>query len=260
MALTVGTTGTYSAGVGHNQPPPQTISERLYESYQALRELVGDIAERANSTPKAIKSQADFDLIGTLIKDANELTKKVEGVRVTEKEPYLKGSREVDSFFKALADRLSRVTSVFQKLADDHQRAIVAEARRKAEEAARLARYEEEKRLMLLAKAEKENRAKHAEQHAAKAEEAAEQARHAELVVNARAADLARQCLDSGIVASSRESWTFEITDYDAISFDQLRQYLKREHVEQAIRQAIKMGHRNLAGVRIFESTKATFR
>lgn len=192
--------------------------------------------------------------------DARALARQANTTRVAEKEPFLTAGRGVDTFFKTMTDRIDRISTFFQKIADDHQRAVAAEARRKAEEEARKAREEEEKRLAQALAAKEANRDKHAEQHTAKAEAAGERADQAEAIANASAADLTRQRLDSGVLASSQEKWTFEITDFDAIPLDKLRPYFNRAHVEQAVRLAVKQGHRDLAGVRIFEDIKASFR
>ena len=74
------------------------------------------------------------------------------------------------------------------------------------------------------------------------------------------AADLSRQRTASGALATAKTEWVFEITDYDAIPLDKLRSYIKRDAIEAAIRMAIKMGNRELPGVRIFEDVKALIR
>jgi hypothetical protein len=246
------------AGMGHNQPP--SLFERLAEDHAQLRHSLECLASRATAAPREIKSQDDLRVIGTLIIDARDLAKKATLARVAEKEPFLTAGREVDTFFKTITDRLDRISQFFQKLADDHQRAVAAEARRKAEEEARAAREEEAHRLALAAKAEDANREKHAEQHTAKAEAAGFAADRAEATANASAAALTRQRFDSGVLATSKEAWAFEVIDFDAIPLDKLRPYFTRAHIEQAIRMAVKMGHRELAGVRIFEDIKASFR
>lgn len=58
---------------------------------------------------------------------------------------------------------------------------------------------------------------------------------------------------DSG-TSHIRKDWTFEIIDHGNIP----REYMKVD--EQAIRQAIKAGIREIAGVRIYQETKTVFR
>jgi len=191
---------------------------------------------------------------------ARAVGKHLEAVRVAEKEPFLVGGREVDSFFKVMTDRVFRIVQVFQKIADDHQRAVAAEARRKAGEEARRARLEESDRLRRAEEAKVANRDRNSEQHLAKAEAAGFAAEQAEATAAASAADLTRQRLDAGGLATSKEAWAFEIIDLGAIPLDVLRPYLKRDAIEAALRMAIKMGLRSMPGVRIFEDVKADFR
>ena len=210
--------------------------------------------------PRAIKGDGDLDVVGTIVKDAGDLARKVEGVRKAEKEPFLQGGRDVDAFFKTFTDRLERIRVTFQTIGDDYTRAKAAEARRVAEEAARKAREEEAARMELARKAAEDNRGKHAEQHIAKADEAELRAEAAETIAKSSAADLTRTRTASGTLATAKTEWTFEIENYDAIPVDKLRTYIKRDAIEAAIRLFVKMGNRELAGVRIFEDVKASFR
>lgn len=195
-----------------------------------------------------------------LVKDAGALARQADEVRKREKQPFLDAGRDVDAFFKAHLDRLERIRKAFEAVATDYQRKMAAEARRKAEEEARKAREEEAARIEAARKAEADNRSKHAENHAAKADAAAERAQAAEAVASASAADLTRQRTESGILATAKTEWAFEIVDYAAVDLNALRMCFKRDDVEKAIRQAVKNGVRDLAGVRIFEDVKATFR
>lgn len=195
-----------------------------------------------------------------LVKEAAALSRHADDVRKREKQPFLDAGRDVDSFFKVHLDRLERIRNAFQAVATDYQRKVAAEARRKAEEEARRAREEEAARIEAARKAEAENRGKHAENHAAKADAAADRAHAAEAVANASAADLTRQRTESGILATAKTEWAFEIVDINELDLNALRLLIKRDAIEAAIRQAIKNGVRQLPGVRIFEEVKATFR
>jgi hypothetical protein len=248
------------AEIGHNRPPPQSIFERLADDHKVLQEAVADLAARADATRRTINSKDDLDAVGIIVRDTRLLESRADKARVTEKEPFLSAGREVDAFFKVMTDRLGRISQFFRKIADDYQRAVVIEARRKAEEEARKARAEEDARLAAATAALEAGRDKHAGQHTAKAEEAGQKATQAEATANAGAAELTRQRLDSGVLATSKEEWTFEITDLEEINFNDLKPYFKHEHIEQAIRAAVKLGRRSFAGVRIFKIIKANFR
>ncbi len=246
------------AVIGHNNPP--TIVEILTEQYADLASRVDAIASRANTAPRAIKSDADLNTIGTLIRDTRLLAKEADQSRTAEKAPHLQAGRDVDAFFKAHGDRLDRIASTFQKIADDHARAVAAEARRKAEEEARKAREEAERQAEIARRAEEANRIRTADKHEARAEAALAQAEQAEAVAAAPAADLIRSRMESGVLSTATTTMAFEITDYDAIPLNSIRAYFKRDAVEAALRMAIKMGVRELQGVRIYEDVKASFR
>jgi hypothetical protein len=234
--------------------------ERLSEDQAQLRHDVEKIADRANVAPRKIATEDDLDVVGTLVKDARALFKKTDGIRTEVKAPHLEACRTVDTYFATLTDRLKRIGDTFQKLGDDYQRTIAAEAKRKAEATAREAREEQMRRDQAAAKAEEEGRLKHAAQHDAKAQDAAERAEQAEAVANSSAADLTRTRTASGTLATAKTEWAFEIVQFEAIPLDKLRSYIKRDAVEAAIRMAVEMGNRELPGVRIFEDVKASFR
>lgn len=245
------------AVIGHNKP---TIFEVLTEQYAGLASRVEAIATRANTAPRVIKSDADLNEIGVLIRDTRSLAKEADQSRTAEKAPHLQAGRDVDAFFKAHADRLDRISGAFQKIADDHARAVAAKARRKAEEEARKAREEAERQAEIARRAEEANRAKTADKHEARADAALAQAEQAEAVAAAPAADLVRSRMDSGLLSTATTTLAFEITNYDAIPLNSIRAYFKRDAVEAAIRLAMKMGVRELEGVRFYEDVKASFR
>lgn len=247
-------------GLGHNQPPP--LRDILAENHAGLAGDVETIAERANKAPREIKSEDDLDAVGTLVKDAGTLARRVESIRTAEKAPHLQAGREVDAFFGAFTDRLERIQKVFQGIANEYVRRKREEERRRRGEEARKAR-EEEERQRKIAEAEAErNRPTAAEKHEAKAEAAAERAATAEAAAQATPAEMTRTRTSSGTLATARSEWAFEITDYSAIPLNELRPYLVRADVEKAIRSFVRVNKDAvpLAGVRIFEDVKASFR
>ncbi len=219
--------------------------------------------------PKKIKNDADLDAVGKIVIATRALAKKVEDARVTAKEPFLTGGRDVEAFFastfgqavkKPLTGRLGRIMETFQKIGDDYAAEKAAKERAEAQARADKLRKEEEARLELARKAEEAGRAKTSVNHQAKAEISALQAAEAEAVANAPAADLVRTETESGLTVSAKTPWDFEITDYDKIPLDNLRPYFKRDDVEKALRFAVRQGARQIPGVRVFQNTKATFR
>lgn len=247
------------AAIGHNKAP---LAEILGERYAEAASKVEALAQRATAAPRKITSEQDLEVVGSIVKDAGELSRSIDKDRKREKEPHLQAGRDVDAFFGIFTARLDRIREVFQRAADDHARAKAEEIRRKAIEDARKARDEADRQAEIARRAEEANRPKSAEKHEAKAEAAIVIAEQAEAVASLGAADLTRQRLGSGMLSSAKTEMTFEVTGYAAIPLNDLRPYLKREHVEQAIRAFVKFHSDKtpLPGVRIFADVKATFR
>lgn len=250
---------TETAPIGHNNPP---LLEVLTERFAKSAEKVQAIAARANAAPKKVETDADLAIVSELVRDARDLSKSIDKDREAEKAPFLKAGRDVDAFFKVHIERMDRVVAAFNEVVTTHLREQEAKRRAEAEREAAKARAEEETRRAAAAKADADNRQKHAEGHQVKANEAAARAEQAEAIAQASAADLTRTRHDSGVLTTARTEVTFEITDYDAIPLDKLRPYLKREHVEAALRAAVKLQKHalKLPGVRVFDDVKASIR
>ncbi len=142
-------------------------------------------------------------------------------------------------------------------------RAKAAEARRKAEEEAAKARAEAQRQREIAERASEAARVKAASRAEDRAGNAEARAEAADRIAAAPAADLIGQTTTaSGATATGKTIWSYEVTDYDLIPLDLLRPYLKREHVEAAIKQFVKFHNstKPLAGVRIFEDIRASIR
>lgn len=242
--------------IGHNRPP---IREILTEQHKDLLARVDQIAERANALPRKVESDDGLGPIGDLVVDASKLAKEIDGIRKFEGEPHYQAWKDVNTFFTPFVDRVKRIAEAFEKVANDYQRAKAAEARRKAEEEARKLREEEDRKRR---EAEAAKRQSTAERKLDEADEIADKAAEAEAMAQASNADLTRVRTESGVTAGTKTIWNFQITDYEAIPLDRLRPYLKREHIESAIRSmvGIQKGSTDLPGVRVFEDIKSTFR
>lgn len=243
--------------IGHNRPP---ITAVLSETQAALLGEVEALAKQAGEAPTEVKSADDLDTVGKLVRSSVDLWKRTEAARETEKAPYWDAGKEVDAFFKTPLERLDRIKKVFTDRASIYQRKVADDAREKALAEARRLRDEELKSLESARIARESNLAGNAEVHTQKADEAREAAVVAESVASAPVRDVARTVTSSGILASAKASWVFEVTDWTKIPLEKLRPYLKHDAIEAAIKAAVKIGERDLAGVRIFEQSTATFK
>ena len=246
------------ASLGHNQPPEPTLAERLAEVTAPLLAELDALADLANKAPKEVTTEQDVVDVTKIAADAGAMRKLLDTTRTREKEPFLQGGRDVDNHFRQPIERadkidkalMARVTAFRRKQAADAA-AARAEAERKVREEAEVARRE----------AEAAAQAGRTEDAMAALEEAVHADDRADDIAQAEAVDPAPKLQhESGLTAGVATEWKFEIVDYDAIPLDKLRALIKRDAIEAALRQFVKNGNRELAGVRIFEDIKATRR
>lgn len=246
--------------IGGNNPPP--LREILAERFARTSMEIDQLAKRADGAPKKVVDDEQFGAVGDIAKDARTLSKSIEEKRKVEKEPFLQGGRDVDAFFGTLTDRVKRIADTLQARADEYARAKAAEERRKREEEARRLAAEEQRQREIAEREAERNRPTASAKHEDRANYAQERAAAAAAGAEARAAELTRTRSAAGTVASARTSWDFEITDIGKVPLDTLRPFIKREHIEQAIRSFVRINKDAvpLEGVRIFENVKANFR
>lgn len=166
--------------------------------------------------------------------------------------------RERERKAKEEAEALQRK---LQAEAEEANRRAAEEARKRAEEEARIKREREEAeaRERGAKKAEMEALAKKAEEERIEAirkaeEEAAKNAVQAPVVVAPVVQEAPKVTRTEVGSSSQRKVWTFEIINAAEVPVEY------KVIDEQKIRDAIKMGTREIPGVRIFEETKTVFR
>lgn len=255
-----------------NNPPP--LKDRLQADHAKMAEAVAEIIAKANDlAAKTIEDDEGVSEFSDLIKDLAKYSKRVEAIRVDEKEPFLESGRVVDGFFKEFDNRLKKASTALNAVltrylnekaarerearirAEEEQRRIAEEARRKADEELRKAQEAE----AAARKDESERRlraALAADQQATSQEVLTLRAERAAV---AAPADLARTRGASSLATLTR-SWEFEVIDLGAIPLDAIRAHIPRAAIEQAIRSFVRAGGRELAGVRIYEDSRASVR
>jgi len=259
------------AEIGDNRYPRPGILAQLQVDFANTVANVAELENAAAGLPEKIASKEDHDAIADMIKTIRDAGKGIDGSREAEKSPYLLGGAAVDGFFKPLVQRLTVASDILYGRLQTYLREKAAEERRQREEAAakaaaeaaRKRREEDAAREAAEAARRADYRARHearAAQAAQDADNAEGRARAAELDALVKPAELARTRSDQGALSTLKSEWTFTVDDYDAIPLDKLRPYITRENIEKAIRQFVKNGNRELAGVNIFQTEKATVR
>lgn len=243
--------------IGGNNPP--SLAEILKETHASLFAALDELKELANGAPKEIADDKQAAAVAELAADGNAIWKKLDAARVAEKAPFLKGQREVDGTFREPLELADAIDKRLMKRVTVYNNAKAARARQAQLELEATARKIAEDARLAAEDAMKAGRTEDAMADLADASHAEDRADDIAQAAPS-IADQTRIQTDSGLTIGTRAEWTFEITDYDAIPLDKLRQLIKRDAIEAALRQFVKNGNREIAGVRIYEDHKATRR
>lgn len=265
------------------------VQQRLQEDYSDLALTVEDLASAAAVLPKVVENEEDNGLVTDHVKLCGAARKRIEALRVDEKEEPLHTGRAVDAFFKGHTARIEGMEERLSKRSGDYLRAKAAREkaereRREAEEraAARKAMEEAEAKdkaareaAAAAAKAEQEGNlsaqldaeeaefvAKRATDEALQvAADAERRAAREEKRAGASSADLARsRSTSGGSLSTLADVWTSEVIDFDAVDLNALRPYLNRDAIRSALAAAVKSGVRDVAGCRIWKDQKVVIR
>lgn len=245
------------------------VVARLAKDYAELANSVASTLARMRELPKVIVDEATLDSYATVIRDARDLNKRLEGYHDAEKIPYLRAGQGVDQFFFGQMEKLAkrkktdpaggidildaRVDDFMQEkhrreLAERQRKAI--EEKRKADEAALIAEEERRKAQEAIEAAARARKPEKVEEHreaatvhavaaqeaASVATQAAERAEDARIDTIAPAADMVRTRLDSGAMATMGTVPFVQIDDVTKLDKNLLWPFLKEEHVLMALK------------------------
>jgi hypothetical protein len=253
-------------GIGDNLPPTDAnpVRDRLVEQYADLTKRKDELLEGCLLAPDTIRDdEADKELSDFLVQ-IHKCMKRIEAVRVDEKEPYLQGGRDVDGFFKNVHEPLKKWYSTLNtRLTYYKDQKAMAERRRreeeqrKADEIARLAAEEAARQAAAIKEERDLGKALEAEERATAAAAAALKAREA---AQAKTAELSRTRSDHGSVSGLRVRWTGHMNDRALLDLETLREHLSEDALNQAIRSFVKRGGRELKGAYIYEAKSTQVR
>lgn len=254
--------------IGHNRPPAdlllgEPLREKLEaENFEIWNRAVG-LLNAAERVPP-IEDEETAQNAGDFIKQLTAVAKAAEASRVHNKEAYLEGGRQVDGWFKRIADPIAKAKRTIE--------ANLSDFLRRKEYAERLERQRLEREAWVRAQQEREAAERAAaeavtesdlqlaiqkEQQARQAE--ADEAKAAKLA-NVSAAKLSQTRGELGSLASLRTTWIFSELDRRELDLEALRNHIPVDGLEKAVRSFIKAGGRELRGVRIHETTDAVVR
>lgn len=254
------------ATTGHNAPPADAapVRDRLVDDYGQMLARKDELLAAIDRVPATVDDEPTAGKVTDFIKQIAAAIKNANAARVSEKEPYLDGGRQVDGFFKNLTDPLEKGKKAVEARLTEYQRRKAQEERRKREEAERIAREEAEakareaaERAAALATDDDLDAAIAAEDAAS---QAAADAHAAEKAADAKPAELSRSRGEYGGVASLRTFWDFKDLDRASLDLEPLRTHIPAAALDQAVRSYIKAGGRELRGVVIFENATTVVR
>lgn len=252
----------------HNRPPADlllgdALRERLADENTELWLRADDLLRAARRIPE-IEDEETAQKAGDFIKQLLAVSKAAEAARVHNKESYLEGGRQVDGWFKRIADPIGKAKqtveanlSKFLRRKADAERQerdrLEAEARGRAVAAQEIAQQ---------AAAQMEND-KDLERAIAKVQEARQlqaDAAKAANRANESNAKLSQTRGELGSLSSLRTRWIFSELDRKELDLEALRPHIGIDCLEKAVNSFIRAGGRELRGVRIHETTDAVVR
>lgn len=244
-----------SAGIGHNQPPPEEqvkidFREGMIEKHPQFEQRIADL--RAGADRAVVDTAEKAALAGDLVKQIRAMEGAVNDTHKTVKQPYLDAGRVADAEKNRLLADLTEAKNIITAKQTEFLRVEEAkrEAARRAEEAR--ARAEAE----AAAEAERQRAAAEGQGDVA-AMEAVEAV--AAPVVIAKASEPIRSA-DTGVIVSGRKEWQSQVNDYTLAVIEVLDDEGVRQAVEKAVARRVKAGVRQIAGVHIWQATKAVTR
>lgn len=204
-------------------PPPSPLSAediRHYLDYvgEPLRERRDALLAALDAMKAVHASITDDDTLGTVAENmrmAAALARVTEERRKDAKNPFLEGGRCVDDWFKRLMEPLQAAMRPLQAAMNAYAALKLARERAEAEEARRIAEVEAQRAAAAAAKMLA--RGQNASTALDAAAESAARAAEAEAITQMRPAELTRTRGVFGAVASARETWTWRVTDLDAV-------------------------------------------
>lgn len=225
-----------------NDPNPDAnpLEERLREENVTLFRQLAQLEERAVDAPAEVHDEAAAQLLTGLAGELAKLEKAFDKARVAAKEPFLHGSRTVDSTLGAPQKTMEARRKALMSRVNAHHDRVAAEKRRLAREAEEQLRWEAEEQRRAAEAARAVDSHQEADQiaiAAAKADDLAD-AQAKKAITSQTAATKT----ESGATSFQVRTPAFRFTDGDAFkaSLGPLADYLDRDGLKAALARAAK--------------------
>ena len=251
------------AKIGDNMPPANT-PEGLQENIRIIHaDTLGhaqNLVDAAQRIPQEITDAETAGKCADYIKKVSSCQKKVEALRVGEKEPYLTLGRVVDGFFKNISDPLEAARRTAMKPLDAFNKRAADEERRRRDEETRQAREKAQEEARIAQALERANQVAPAAEMIDRAAASAVVADKLAKEADAKPAHLAHVRGESGARAALRTWWVGEVNSLEVIDLEVLRHHLNPDAVQKAVNSFVAAGGRVLKGATIYEKSETVVR
>lgn len=246
------------AGIGHNQP---SLADALQIEFSDLLDTVQKLRDKANAVKavvdeKGINSDDDIVPMVEVGREATKLLSSLKNKKLDRTKPLRDDVDTINRFFETVMAQIDRIKTAFAGKVGAYEDAKREQQKREAAERARLAEEEAARKLKEAEEARHSVMGDVILNEAIKAEEEAQMAANA-----AVKAGTGPTRTDAGTVSQSGK-WTMEIIDASKIPPDVIVAQLGLADIEKAMRAHVRQFRdtRPVAGVRFFQETKTSFR
>jgi len=211
-----------------------SIPDWLDQRHALVINRLHDLRDAISDLPKKLSDDTDAEKASDLRKQLVAANKAADACRVADKKAFDEPGQVIHQFWKKRMDATAPGMDALDKLLKDY-------LREKQAKADAIAAKEREKQRLA-------------------AEKAVAKGKEPPPVVDVKPVAPTRVHGDLGSSTSTRKVWAFKDLDRTAIDLETLRQLLTTDAIESAVRQYIRNGGRELAGVTIFEDIQITTR
>lgn len=246
----------------HNNPPSdaEILQQALQDNNAALLAHADALAEAANRIPAEITDDETAGRASDYIKQVTAAAKKLEAVRVSEKEPFLQQGRLVDGFFKKIDLALAEAKQKALRPLDAFTKRKAEDERKRLRDEAEAARAKAEAEQAAAAVLEQQNAITAADDMLTQATITDIGAARLEKLAEAKPAEMSRTRGDEGALASLRTVWVGELENIGALDLEVLRHLISPDAYQKAINAYVRAGGRELRGAKIFEQSTTVVR
>jgi hypothetical protein len=245
--------------VGDNRPPLVTL-DQLKVDFAHVEKGIAELEAEAAKLPPVAEDSEDMELVtafaGKLIKAA----KRCEAIRNEQNRPHIDAQNINNDFFtRDLIRRLDAAKTKIEIIGKAYLKKKAAREQAIRDEQAAEARKKADAAAALVANAVKAGDVVTATVAVAQSNAATDVAAKATAAAAAPTSSLASTTTDAGN-ATLVDNWVFADLDVNTIDLEVLRPFFAQAAIEQALRQYIKAGRREIAGARIFNDPDARYR